>query len=392
MIRTTTGPLPSLVLRQTYLLIISKYGEFFDTRCNQFGFKKKHSTDMAVFALKEVINYYNSMSSPVYACMLDSSKAFDRVNHYHLFDKLLKRGMPKLLVRLLFYWYKSQTFSVVCNNVMSSPFTVSNGVRQGGVLSPILFNIFIDDLSDILCATKLGCYLNDTCFNHICYADDAVLLAPSPEALQLLINKCQDFACNNDMIYNVKKSVIMAFRSPVLGNLPLPVLYLGETILSWVSQHKYLGVFICCDMKDDEDINRQIKSVYARGNILVKHFKHCSIRVKIELFRTYLLNLYSCQLWCNYSVALYKRLKVAFNNILRALLHVVRGASISQVYVSNNITDFNSLVRKNVYGFLQRIQNCCNVLIKTVLSSVYFIYGSNLLKKWCSVLYIHVPS
>ena len=214
----------------------------------------------------------------------------------------------------------------------------------------------------------------------------------SLEALQLLINKCQDFACNNDMIYNVKKSVIMAFRSPVVGNLPLPVLYLGETILSWVSQHKYLGVFICCDMKDDEDITRQIKSVYARGNILVKHFKHCSIRVKIELFRTYLLNLYSCQLWCNYSLVLYKRLKVAFNNILRALLHVVRGASISQVYVSNNITDFNSLVRKNVYGFLQRIQNCCNVLIKTVLSSVYFIYGSNLLKKWCSLLYIHVPS
>ena len=145
------------------LLIISKYSDFFGTRCNQFGFKKKHSTDMAVFALKEVIHYYNSLSSPVYACLLNSSKAFDRVNHYHLFDKLLQRGVPKLLVRLLFFWYKSQTFSVVCNNVISPPFTVRNGVRQGEVLSPILFNIFIEDLSDILCATKLGCYMNDTC-------------------------------------------------------------------------------------------------------------------------------------------------------------------------------------------------------------------------------------
>ena len=242
------------------------------------------------------------------------------------------------------------------------------------MLSPILFNIFIEDLSDILCATKLGCYMNDTCLNHICYADDAILLAPTPEALQLLIDRCQDFASNNDMKYNVKKSVTMAFKSPVLGNLPLPSLYLGATKLSWVTQHKYLGVFICSNMKDDDDITRQIKYVYARGNILVKHFKYCSHRVKIELFRTYLLNLYSCQLWCNYSLALYKRLKVAYNNILRALLHVARGTSISQVFVSNNITDFNSLVRKNVYGFHQRLQNCSNILVKTILSSACISY------------------
>ena len=141
-------------------------------------------------------------------------------------------------------------------------------------------------------------------------------------------------------------------------------------------------------MKDDEDITRQIKSVYSRGNILVKHFKHCSNGVKVELFRSYLLNMYCCQLWCNYSVTLYKRLKVAFNNILRALLHIVRGESISQVFVSNNITDFNSLVRKTAYGFLLRLQNSSNVLVNTVLSSVYFMYGSSLLSKWCSLLYM----
>ena len=145
---------------------------------------------MAVFALKEVINYYNMLSSPLYACMLDSSKAFDRVNHYHLFHKLLKRKVPKLLVRLLFFWYKTQSFYVACNNVLSLPFTVSNGVRQGGVLSPVLFNVFIEDLSELLSTRMIGCYMNGVCFNHICYADDAVLLAPTPEALQLLIDVC----------------------------------------------------------------------------------------------------------------------------------------------------------------------------------------------------------
>ena len=78
------------------------------------------------------------------------------MNHYHLFDKLLKRNVPKLLVRLLFFWYKTQTFYVACNSVLSMPFTVSNGVRQGGVLSPVLFNVFIEDLSAFLCNRKIG--------------------------------------------------------------------------------------------------------------------------------------------------------------------------------------------------------------------------------------------
>ena len=98
--------------------------------------------------------------------------------------------------------------------------------------------------------------------------------------------------------------------------------------------------------------------------------------------------MYSCQLWCNYSPILYRRLKVAFNNILRALLHIVRGASISQVFVSNNITDFNSLIRKTVYGFYQRVISSNNVLMETLLSSVYFVNGSILFTKWCNLLFM----
>ena len=119
------------------LLLLEKFSCYLDTGNHQFGFKSGHSTDQCVFVLKEVINYFASKSSPVYTCFVDASKAFDRVNHWGLLSKLLKRHVPKIVVRLFMVWFTTQKFYVKWDNVISSPFTVSNGVRQGGILSPL---------------------------------------------------------------------------------------------------------------------------------------------------------------------------------------------------------------------------------------------------------------
>ena len=78
--------------------------------------------------------------------MLDVSKAFDKVNYCKLFRELLKRDISPIVLRLLLFMYTSQTLRVKWGHAVSNCFTVSNGVKQGGVLSPLLFDIYTDIL------------------------------------------------------------------------------------------------------------------------------------------------------------------------------------------------------------------------------------------------------
>ena len=73
------------------ILILNRYGDLLHSTDNQFGYKKKHATDLCVYTLKQVVDYYRSNSSPVYICFLDASKAFDRVNYDILCKKLASR-------------------------------------------------------------------------------------------------------------------------------------------------------------------------------------------------------------------------------------------------------------------------------------------------------------
>ena len=75
-----------------------------ETSCNQFGFKRKHATDACIYSLNLFTEYYRHKNSPVLSCYLDASRAFDRVNYWSLFSKLVKHGVPVLIVRLLSYW------------------------------------------------------------------------------------------------------------------------------------------------------------------------------------------------------------------------------------------------------------------------------------------------
>ena len=82
------------------------------TSDNKFGFKQKHSTDLCIYTVKSIIQYYNCYNSPVYTCFPDASKAFDRVNYWTMFKKLILRGVLITIVRMLCFWYRSQQLCI----------------------------------------------------------------------------------------------------------------------------------------------------------------------------------------------------------------------------------------------------------------------------------------
>ena len=148
---------------------------------------------------------------------LDASKAFDRVKHSILFHKLIDRGVPGYIVRLLIYWYSNQTMCIRWSGKLSEHFGVTNGVRQGGILSPHLFNIYIyiymDDLTIALNKCNTGCVIRSTTINHLMYADDLVILSPSVSRLSELMHACGLHGLNRDIKYNSKKSAVLIFKS-----------------------------------------------------------------------------------------------------------------------------------------------------------------------------------
>ena len=137
--------------------------------------------------------------------MLDASKAFDRVQYIHLFKKLITKGICPIILRLLLNIYTHQKLQVKWNGVVSDQFEVSNGVRQGGIMSPLLFGIYIDDLLHDLKNSGIGCIVGNYYCGAFGYADDIILLCPTITGLEHMIKICELYADKHSISFNGKK-------------------------------------------------------------------------------------------------------------------------------------------------------------------------------------------
>ena len=138
-------------------------------------------------------------------------------------NKLRSRGVPGYILRILVYWYENQSMCVRWGKMLSKPFNVSNGVRQGSVLSPRFFSVYMDDLSKKLNELNIGCTIGNFIISHMMFADDLVLISPSTRGLSTLLSECQKYGIDCDIVFNPKKSAVMFIRPNYMLNIRKPV-------------------------------------------------------------------------------------------------------------------------------------------------------------------------
>ena len=151
----TISPIISKLFEHVLKLVFSDH---LLTSQYQFGFKKRSSTVHALHCLRETVNYYRNHGSRVFCSFLDASKAFDGLIHSGLFIKLMERGVPLIFLDIIIVWYSGLKCRVKWGDQFSDWFSVTAGVRQGGVLSPDFYSIYVNDLLIILKNLGIGCY------------------------------------------------------------------------------------------------------------------------------------------------------------------------------------------------------------------------------------------
>ena len=213
---------------------------------NQVGFKENCRTSDHLFSVKTIIDHYKSKK--VYAAFIDLRKAFDTVWRLGLFYKLLESNISQKMFDILFSMYSNTVSRIKFSDGLSDIFSSECGVKQGDVLSPILFNIFIDGIVKDLKNGKCDpVQVNDVHVNCLLYADDIVIFSESKSGLQNSLDILNNYCSNWKLQVNIDKSKVLIFNSN--GKPQGNDFTINGNIIQIVPKYCYLGVMLKCNGK-----------------------------------------------------------------------------------------------------------------------------------------------
>ena len=395
-------------------LVLNRVQKYLGTQImeQQAGFQSNRSTIDNIFALKLLMEKTRDYNKPLFLCFIDIQKAYDSINREILWCICRHYGLTSKLVQLLQLLYKDSKARVRINGELSDPFDIETGVQQGGIPSPILFNVFFDfvmrQILDRMVALNVAGvklaygrdFFQSTSNNNkdiellaLLYADDVVSCFDNATDLKLFVGVFEEVSQEYGITMSIKKTCIMqcrqlqmdASRKLIKGKErvhPLIDITIRNDTLALVDEFCYLGCCLTHTFSFDREIEMRLEKATTAFNMLrhvIWYRATISIEAKLRIFRSCVLPvlLYGSENW-SLTVVLEHRLCAFYHRCLRTIIGTNLGDRMSneQLFQITGQPRLENILRRNRlrwFGHVNRMKGENNEpsFIKKIMFSYY---------------------
>jgi len=251
----------------------------------QQGFRQNRSTTDAIFALRQVREKSIEYQVPAFLCFIDMTRAFDQVRLNDVITLLKSHNVPISLLNIIKELNSKTTTKIKCDSGLTKSITITQGIRQGDSLSPLLFSTVMDRIIQEVNTVQEGYRLGNSYVKILAYADDVVLLAESEDGLQRLLHKFKVTAQHFNMNINLTKTKCLTVsKEPLRCKLEIE----GQ-IIEQVMSFDYLGVLITSYGDVHQEVQKQAnKAAIISGALrdVVWNNKEMGTKAKSQIYKT----------------------------------------------------------------------------------------------------------
>ncbi|CAF0945202.1 unnamed protein product [Brachionus calyciflorus] len=363
-------------------IILDELNENYPDHKKQFGFKSRSSCQHAIWTLRQAINSNKRKGKWTYVCAIDASKAFDKINRTLLWKRLIEKKVNLQIILALINYYRESFLIVKNKDKFSMSFKPNVGVRQGGIASPKLFSIYLEDLLDKIVKNKNGVYLGKVKLDVIAYADDLLLISDTKKGMQELLKIVEEYGCDFEMKFNPEKTTFLIFNQKFTRtakdrkeDIWQAQLVLQNEEITRVNSIKYLGVYINDDLNDKIHLENRKKA----ANVALAKLRNLEILTKRtnpylkgHLFKTYLIPI------LHYGIETIKITKENLttleryeNNILKNIYNIPKYSRSTNLRLINNLVDVRTSIKYTTIDFFERLieNNFTQTIIQELLTT-----------------------
>ncbi|KAL7726621.1 hypothetical protein ACLKA6_010486 [Drosophila palustris] len=218
-------------------------------RDEQAGFRPQRSCVDQANTLRAITEQAVEWRSPLYLLFIDFKKAFDTVKRAAIWQALARKGVPDNIIAIIKAMYENAELSVLHKGKISAPFQTRTGVKQGCPLSPLLFNMVVDEIMREVCTSRRGITWSLTQhLEDLDYADDICLMSHKLSDIQAKANDLSRIASRVGLEINAAKTKAMRFNHVNQGHITI-----NGNIVEFVDKFPYLGTIITNNVSRKHD-------------------------------------------------------------------------------------------------------------------------------------------